>query len=80
MPYILTALLLKIQVSWDGTLCHSVSGSLHSGRLRCHYHHHQAAQENKLALLDPEEEGTMIAAPGTTHPATQCHIPEDLNL
>jgi len=30
--------------------------------------------------LDPEDEDTMIAAPETTHPATQCHIPEDLNL
>jgi hypothetical protein len=58
-----------------------VSGSLCSGRLHClRYHHHQAAQEDMLAWLDPEDEGTMNAAPGTTHPATQCHIPEDLNL
>ena len=63
-------------------LCHSVSGSLHSGRLHCcHFHHHcQAAQEDMLAWLDPEDEGTVNAAPETTHPATQCHIPEDLNL
>jgi hypothetical protein len=79
---VLTALLLKIQVSWDGMLCHSVSGSLHSGRLHCrHYHHHrQAAQEDMLARLDPEDEGTVTTAPETTHPATRCHIPEDFNL
>ena len=87
VPYVrfdvLTALLLKIQVSWDMMLCHSVSCSLHSGRFRCHSHlHHrrQAAQEDMLAWLDPEDEGTMTAAPETTHPGMQCHIPEDLNL
>jgi hypothetical protein len=78
---VLTALLLKIQVSWDVMPCHSVSGSLNSGRVHCrHYHHRQAAQEDMLAWLDPEDEGTTIAAPDTTHPATQCHISEDLNL
>jgi hypothetical protein len=81
-PDVLTAaLLLKVQVSWDVMLCHSVGGSLHSGRLHCHcYHHRQAAQEDMLAWLDPEDEGTMNAAPVTTHPTTRCHILQDLNL
>ena len=82
IPYViydvLIALLLKIQ---DVMLCHSVSGSLHSGRLHCHcYHHRQAVQEEMLAWLDPEDEGTLTAAPQTTHPGTRCHIPEVLNL
>ena len=80
---VLTALLLKIQVFWDVMLCHSVSGSLHSGRVPCRHYHHdhrQAAQQDMLAWLAPEDEGTIIAAPETTHPATRCHIPEDLSL
>jgi hypothetical protein len=65
---VLTAMLLKVQVFRDVTLCHRASGS-DVLKLLC-----------RGCLTLKIEEVPCFKTSGTIGPATQCHISEDLTL